>query len=159
MDDFEEGGNDRADKARTDEQSAGGVSIRADTTRKGGRPRVPANVEWLDSLGDGGEQLLADGNAILALGFNVLGRRGSDHADDLRAGLSRRVATCLPYKSFRKAYMPRILHGRRLTPTCCFSYSPVPTERPSRQGSEGRADAHAPIRLGHLCPLHHPQRP
>jgi hypothetical protein len=35
----------RQAKAPTDEQSAVGVSIRVDTTRKGGRLRVPANVE------------------------------------------------------------------------------------------------------------------
>ena len=46
MDDFEEkDGISRADRIPTNEQSAGGVSIRVDITRKGGRQRVPVNVE------------------------------------------------------------------------------------------------------------------
>ena len=46
MDDFEERlGMVGRTKALTDEQSAGGVSIRVDTTRKGGRLRVPANMK------------------------------------------------------------------------------------------------------------------
>lgn len=46
MDYFEEKvGNSWADKRPTNEQSTWGVSIRLDITRKGGRPRVSANVE------------------------------------------------------------------------------------------------------------------
>ena len=46
MDDFEEDvGDGRANKSPADEQSAGGVSIRVDAPREGGRLRVPANVE------------------------------------------------------------------------------------------------------------------
>ena len=73
-----------------------GVSIRVDTTWKGGRLRVPANVEWLESLGDGSEQLLAGGNVPLTLRLNLLDRRGFDYADDLHVGLLLRAATCLP---------------------------------------------------------------
>ena len=58
--------------------------------------RVPANVAWLESLGDGSEQLLAGGNVALALRLNLLGRRGFDHADDLHVGLLLRAATCSP---------------------------------------------------------------
>lgn len=96
-----------------------GISIRMDTTWMGSRLRAPANVGKFESLGDGREQLLAGGNVILTLGFNLLGHRGSNRADELHVGFFLCAATCPLYEDFHRAHMRQSARGCRLTPACC----------------------------------------
>jgi hypothetical protein len=92
--------------------ASGGPRFRPAQSSRDAGSKVPADVEQLEALEEGLEQLLSGGVLILALGLDLLGVRRPDHADNFHVGLLPGAAICRSSRGAGRVPVRRMLRRR-----------------------------------------------